>query len=453
MEPHMRSPLGRTLAALSVAALSLAASAVAAQQPGAGAPPSGAWLVAFPAGPDTSWARFTLRFERDSVLGANPAGQAVTGVRRRDSVTFSVAARPDGPRVHFVGVVRGGTIRGTRFATPPGASAPADSAPFLAMLESVPSRAPRRHAFEPRVFHRWFSGAVAPALRIISGDTVRTWSVDAGGRDSTGAVRSRGGNPLTGPFYIEGALPGDAIAVRLHRGRLNRDFAFAGSGVMLNAVTPGYARGIKEVPDFNSRWRLDRARGLAMLEQPTPALRSLTFPLQPMLGCVGVAPPSAQVIRTSDSGPFGGNMDYNGIREGTTVYLPVFQRGALLFVGDGHALQGDGELTGDALETSMDIEFSVELLRQRPMGTPRAENDEFLMAIGISGDLTDALRRATSELSRWVEADYGLSSPELASLLGAAMRYDVADLVGTQVSIVAKLPKAALRQMERRPPR
>lgn len=97
----------------------------------------------------------------------------------------------------------------------------------------------------------------------------------------------------------------------------------------------------------------------------------------------------------------------------------------------------------------MDIEFSVELLRQRRITTPRAEDGEFLMAIGISGELTDALRRATSELSRWLEADYGLDAPELASVLGVSMRYDVADLVGTQVSIVAKVPKSALNQLRR----
>jgi acetamidase/formamidase len=288
---------------------------------------------------------------------------------------------------------------------------------------------------------------VAPALRIISGDTVRTWSLDAAGRDSTGAARSRGGNPLTGPFYVEGAMPGDVLAVRLHRVRLNRDDAFAGGGVVWNALTPGYVRDYKDVT-FNSRWRLDRVRGLATLAQPTPALRALALPVRPMLGGIGVAPPGAQVIRTTDSGQFGGNMDYNALREGATVYLPVFQRGALLFVGDGHALQGDGELTGDALETSMDIEFSVDLLRRRRSFTPRAEDDEFLMAIGISGDLTDALRHATTELSRWLERDYQLSAPELASLLGVSMRYDVADLVGTQVSIVAKMPKAALRQIQ-----
>ncbi|MFN2565842.1 MAG: acetamidase/formamidase family protein [Gemmatimonadaceae bacterium] len=448
----MTSPSRRLLAAVCVAALCFAPSTILSQrQPGAAAaPPGDSWLVAFPAGRDTIWIRFALRFQRDSVLGADPGGLPVRGTLRRDSVSFFLVRLPDSARVLFTGVLRDGVIRGTRFDTPRAASMPSDSAPFLALRDTVPSRAPRLHAFEPRVFHRWFSGGEPPALRIIPGDTVRTWSVDAGGRDSTGAARSRGGNPLTGPFYVEGAMPGDVIAVRLHRVRLNRDYAVAGSGVVWNAVTPGYVRGIKEVSGFNSRWKLDRARGLATLEQPTPALRSLAVPVRPMLGCVGVAPPSGQVIRTSDSGPFGGNMDYNEIREGTTVYLPVFQRGALLFVGDGHALQGDGELTGDALETSMNIEFSVELLRRHQISAPRAENDEFLMAIGISGDLSDALRRATTELSRWLEADYRLNAPELASLLGASMRYDVADLVGTQVSIVAKMPKAVLRQLERR---
>jgi amidase len=446
----MTSPLRAWLAALSLGALGVAPQAVRSQAPRGNvpAPPSGFWVLAVPTGQDTIWQRFTLRFERDSVVGANGGGNPLRGVLRGDSVRFSLVRGDNGARVVFAGVLRGDTLRGTRVETPQGTSTPLTPQLFVATPDAA-SRSPRRHTFEPQAFHRAFSGVVPPALRIIPGDTVRTWSVDAGGRDSTGAARSPGGNPLTGPFFIEGALPGDVIAVRLHRLRLNRDYAVAGSDVMWNALTPGYVRGITEVPGFNSRWRLDRARGLAMLEQPTPSLRSFAVPVRPMLGCVGVAPAGGQVIRTSDSGPFGGNMDYNGIREGATVYLPVFQRGALLFVGDGHALQGDGELTGDALETSMDIEFSVGLLRQRRISTPRAEDDEFLMAIGISGDLTDALRQATTELSRWLEADYGLSAPELASLLGVSVRYDVADLVGTQVSIVAKMPKAALRQLER----
>ena len=143
-------------------------------------------------------------------------------------------------------------------------------------------------------------------------------------------------------------------------------------------------------------------------------------------------------------------MDYNRIREGTTVYLPVFQPGALLLVGDGHAAQGDGELTGDALETSMDIEFTVDVIRNFAMGMPFSEDSEYWMAIGIAGSLDEALRRATTGMARYLELEHGLNSNEAAVVLGFAVKYDVADLVGTQVSIVAKLPKAVIDQL---PPR
>lgn len=447
----MMSRINAWLAMLSLAALAVTPQAGPSQQPrgSAAGPPSGFWIIALPNGQDTIWNRFTLLFGGDSIVGANRAGDQIRGIVRDDSVRFSLVRSDNGGRVVFAGVLRGDTIRGTRVETPQGSVVPRVTRAFLATPDA-PMRAARRIAFEPQGFHRVFTGAVPPALRIIPGDTVRTWTVDNRGRDSTGTALTPGGNPLTGPFFIEGALPGDVIAVRLQRVRLNRDWGDAGASLMWNALTPDYVRGIEEVSGFNGRWQLDRARGMAMLQQPTPSLRTFAVPVRPMLGCLGVAPPAGQAIRAQDSGPFGGNMDYNAIREGVTVYLPVFQRGALLFLGDGHALQGDGELTGDAVETSMDVEFTVELLRQRRISTPRAEDDEFLMAIGISGDLTDALREATAELSRWLEAEYGLAAPELASVLGTSMHYDVADLVGAQVSIVAKVPKAALRQLERR---
>ena len=143
-------------------------------------------------------------------------------------------------------------------------------------------------------------------------------------------------------------------------------------------------------------------------------------------------------------------MDYNRIREGTAVYLPVFHPGALLLVGDGHAAQGDGELTGDALETSMDFEFTVDLIRGQSTGMPYAEDGEHWMVIGIAGSLDEALRRATTGMARYLEMEHGLNSNEAAVVMGFAVRYDIADLVGTQVSIVARLPKTTLAQL---PPR
>jgi len=307
---------------------------------------------------------------------------------------------------------------------------------------------PKTHIFVPTEFHRTFSYAIPPALRIFPGDTVKTKSVDAGGTDETSVKRSVGGNPLTGPFFIEGAVPGDTLVIKLIRVRTNRDWAGSGQSVVGNALGPGYLMNLKRAQNFSSRWKIDATRGIAYLDKPTDPLKRFTVPLAPMLGCIGVAPPGRNSIQTGDSGSFGGNMDYNQIREGTTVYLPVFQDGALLFMGDGHAAQGDGELTGDALETSMEFEFTVDVISDKSIGMPRAENNEYIMAIGIGGSLDQALQRATTEMARWLEGDYKLNSTESAMVLGFAVKYDVADLVGTQVSVVAKIPKTALAQLK-----
>jgi amidase len=308
-------------------------------------------------------------------------------------------------------------------------------------IPSRPAR-PKKHDFEPTEFHLYFSSKPKPVLRVHPGDTVRTWSVDAGGRDKSGNRRSGGGNPETGPFYVEGAVPGDTLVVRIDKVRLNRDWAGSGNSIMRNALEPGTVANAKWDNQFPNRWKLDTAKGVAYLEKPSEALKNFTVPLAPMLGCIGVAPPGEWSIRATDSGRFGGNMDYNQIREGTTVYLPVNHPGALLFLGDGHAAQGDGELTGDALETSMDFEFTVDLIPDKSFGHPLVETAEFLISLGIGGSLDQALQQATSGMVRWLERDYGLSANEAAMLLGFAVRYDIVDLVGTQ-STLAQLTKRA----------
>src|SRR5207302_10272597 len=226
--------------------------------------------------------------------------------------------------------------------------------------------------------------------------------------------RSLGGNPLTGPFYIEGALPGDTLVVKFNRIRLNRDSAESGDSIASDRVTPDYFKEVKPLEKFESQWRLDRERGTAVLAHPTERLKNFSVKLDPMLGCVGVAPPGNQSFQSGNLGGFGGNMDYNQIREGVTLYLPVYHPGALLFVGDGHAEQGDGELTGDALETSMDVEFTVDVVEGRSLDMPRAENDEYMMAIGVGNSLPDALQAATTNMAQWLERDYKLNSAEVA---------------------------------------
>jgi len=419
----------RTMLLLCLPALALAADV------------SGRWnfhLVRF--GEQFAAARVELKDEGGKVTGTlNELKLQGTLEGERLHIT---ATRPDGKEWgKFEGRIQGDEIEGT-------VKQPEDEFAWKASRVKANPAAPKTHTFEPTVFHRVFSGAIPPVLHIQSGDTVKTTTVDAGGRDAKGTRRSMGGNPETGPFYVEGAMPGDTLVIKFNRIRLNRDSAVSGDRIVPSAVTPNYFRNAKFADDFNSEWKLDRTANAGMLSKPTERMKNFRVPLQPMLGCVGVAPPNSQSFRAGWLGSWGGNMDYSGLREGTTVYLPVYQEGALLFVGDGHAAEGDGELNGDALETSMDVEFTVTLIPGQATQAPRFENDEFLMASGIAGSLQDALQQATSELARWLERDYKLSPNESNIVLGTSIRYEIAEVVDPQLHIVAKVSKAILAPLK-----
>ncbi|MBS1854165.1 MAG: acetamidase/formamidase family protein [Acidobacteria bacterium] len=399
------------------------------------------------------WNLHLVRFGEDFAAARvelKTDGVKVTGTLNE----LKLAGTIEGDRVHLTAVRPNGKQWGTLDGTVRGdeitgvVKQEADEFAFKARRAAILPAAPRSHVFEPAAFHRAFSGAIPPALHINPGDTVKTTTVDAGGRDAGGVRRSMGGNPETGPFYVEGAMPGDTLAIKLQRVRLNRDSAGSGDRIVPGAVTPGYFRDAKFDDRFSSEWKLDREAGVASLAKPTERLKNFRVKMQPMLGCIGVAPPANQSFRSGWLGPWGGNMDYSGVREGVTVYLPVFQEGALLFVGDGHALEGDGELTGDALETSMDVEFTVNLIRGKSTGAPRFEDDEYLMASGIAGSLQDALQQATTELALWLERDYKLSANESNIILGAAIRYDIAEVVDPQVHVVARVSKAVLASLK-----
>src|ERR1035438_3804742 len=161
-----------------------------------------------------------------------------------------------------------------------------------------------------------------------------------------------------------------------------------------------------------------------------------------MLGCVAVAPNSAQAAPgTGDSGRYGGNMDFNEIVEGATIYLPVSVPGALLYIGDGHAAQGDGELNGNALETSMDVEFTVDVIAKKRIMGPRVESATHLMAVGLEGSLDDAFRAATASMAQWLEQDYKLTPSEAAQVLGTAAEYKVSEAADRNAGIVLKINK------------
>jgi amidase len=235
------------------------------------------------------------------------------------------------------------------------------------------------------------------------------------------------------------------LVVQLRRLRLNRDWAESDDFVVGRAVDTDLAVKLKDVGK-TVRWHLDRAHGVATPEKPAEHLTRYTVPLRPMLGCVGLAPRASQAApNTGDSGRWGGNMDFNEIAEGATVYLPVSVPGALLYVGDGHAAQGDGELNGNALETSMDVELSVDVIPGKRIPGPRVESATHIIAMGLAGSLDDAFREATANMAAWLTDDYKLTPSEVAQVLGTAAEYKVSEVADRNAGMVLKISKERLQ--------
>lgn len=301
--------------------------------------------------------------------------------------------------------------------------------------------------FRPTTFVLQYSARHAPALRIQPGDTVKTFTLDNLGRDAALQYRGMPGNTLTGPIWVEGAMPGDTLVVKLNKVRLNRDTAeMASSGLDGRALLPGVAQ--VRTPGWNNTWVLDRERGVARPQSPTEKLANLELPLKPMIGSIGVAPMFNQALMAGDVAFHGGNMDYDRVAEGATLYFPVWTAGALLSLGDGHALQGDGEISGQGLETSLDVEFTVELIKGDALQQVWLEDADAVMVTGIENGLDASLQRATTGLSLWLKKRYGLSDSEIALLLSSSIEYDIAEIVDPRPHVVARISKAVLAKLK-----
>ena len=176
----------------------------------------------------------------------------------------------------------------------------------------------------------------------------------------------------------------------------------------------------------------------------TMRLGQLSLPLAPMLGCFGVAPRGGQAISTATSGPYGGNMDYRGFVSGVTVYFPVFVPGALLFVGDGHALQGDGEIVGTGIEISFEVELTVHVQKGKRIFWPRGENRDHIFTVGNARPLDQCVQHATSEMLRWLQEDYQLDPLGANLLIGQCVQYDLGNMFDPAYTMVCKVPRQLL---------
>ncbi|MGH9380247.1 MAG: acetamidase/formamidase family protein [Thermoanaerobaculia bacterium] len=301
------------------------------------------------------------------------------------------------------------------------------------------------HRLEPTVGHPTFA-VRPPILTVQPGDTLESetlwgeWYEREGG-DWPGEV---------GPIAIAGAEPGDTLVIEILKVRPNRDTAVSTQGGTFGALVPDYGTAMLNQPYPRGRyvWQLDRKALTGTLEIPGSTMGSITVPLAPMLGRVAVAPAGDEAFGGLWPGRFGGNLDTSDIREGATVYLPVFHEGALFYFGDGHALQGDGEVCGSGLETSMEVAFRFDLIKGQAIDWPRLEDDEHLMVAGSARPLTDALRIAFVELIEWLVADYGFAEADALQVVSQLASVQVANMVDPIYTVVARFPKRFLPERQ-----
>ncbi len=302
------------------------------------------------------------------------------------------------------------------------------------------------HRFSPSVFHNTI-GSHEAVLRVRDGDTVIAATLDARGFDAEGNQPGSRPNPMTGPFHIEGAEPGDTLLVRIDNIAMTRASGWTFDVLSPNVVDPA------AVPRFPERrkvdWIIDAKARRARLAEPPKSLADWSVAVEPMIGCFGVAPDMGQAISTATSGRYGGNMDYRGFCAGVEAMFPVSVAGALFFLGDVHAQQCDGEIVGTGIETAADVTFTVKLLKGRLIGWPRGRNATEIFTIGNARPLDQALQHATTEMLDWLIADYDLDEVAASHIMGQAVRYDIANVFNPAYSVACRIALDALKGVKR----
>jgi len=296
---------------------------------------------------------------------------------------------------------------------------------------------------------KYLFGPAEPVARLKPGDTLDTNTLDCFGnkikKPGDTLSMAKGDNPLTGPFYIEGAQPGDTLAVKILDLQVDGDQgvgAFAPGFGALNSTnyTPMLNPELSEKIWFFPVDHADNTATFRALDSDF----SVKIPLHPFFGCIGVAPANGEARSSVVPAEFGGNMDAPEVSVGNTLYLPVNVAGALLYMGDGHAAMGDGEVAGTAIEVPLHARISVDLVKGQKINWPRFENDHAIMTVGAYRPLDDALRIAFTELVGWIHNDYGLSETDAYELLSQVGKTHVDEMVDPNYVVVASIEKKYL---------
>lgn len=295
-------------------------------------------------------------------------------------------------------------------------------------------------------------GGAAPVMKVQPGSTLRLWSEDAFNHAlksvddlSSDKVDLRFVNPQTGPFYVEGAEPGDTLAIHIVELEPARTWGASAAIPFFGGLT-GTDRTVNlqdPLPDTTWIYQVDTDRNTVGFEARFGDF-TVELPMAPMLGTVGVAPAGGEARSSLVPERFGGNMDSPEVRAGTTVFLGVNVEGALFSLGDGHYRQGEGEACGTAVEGAMDSTIVVDLIKGHAPGWPRLENDDYWMAVGSSRPMEDSWRIAQVEMVRWFEELFGLHPMDAYQLLSQITEVPVANVVDANYSVVVKARKSLL---------
>jgi len=296
---------------------------------------------------------------------------------------------------------------------------------------------------------KYVYATAVPVARVASGGIVETNTLDCFGNvlqkpgDTLSMVK--GDNPLTGPFYVEGAEAGDTLAVKILDLQIdsNQGVGAFGPGFgALNATNYTAMLG-PTLPEKIWYYPIDHASNTATF-RALDSKFSVSIPLHPFFGCIGVAPAGGEARSSIVPAEFGGNMDSPEASVGNTVYFPVNVPGALLYVGDGHAAMGDGEIAGTAIEVPLSARFQVSVIKGQKIGWPRFENEDAIMTVGAYRPVDDALRIAFTELVGWINRDYGLSEMDAYELLTKVGRIRLSEMVDPNYVVVASVEKKYL---------
>ncbi len=297
--------------------------------------------------------------------------------------------------------------------------------------------------------YKYVYATLPPVAVLKPGEILETRTADCFGdairKPGDTLAMAKGDNPLTGPFAVAGAEPGDTLVVKILDLKVD-------STKGLGALAPGFGalNSTSYTPMLNGRvpekiwfYDIDHASNTATYHA-LDSTYSVQIQMQPFLGCIGVAPAGGEARASVVQAEYGGNMDVPEIRPGFTLYLPVNAKDALLYIGDGHAAQGDGEVAGTAIEVPMRVRLQVDLVKRHSIAWPRLESDTALITVGAYRPLDDALRIAFTELVGWIHADYRLSELDAYELLSKVARIRVAEMVDPNYVILASIDKKYL---------